>query len=185
MYEDKDFIKPLDRNITLEIAAKLQDMGFKLRNPEAFKAIDIYDEESVLWTTDREGTRAFSHFVCIDYECIYDEQDYPDFIHEIADAVEVEDSLTDVSSTWDWPNSMMTVKYTFDGAPRELTFDQCNDWIPTDIAEYIVKDIATVPGRIRLAEADAQGVAIVWIYPDKLEEFLRLEPSFVPWPPER
>lgn len=183
MDNEDDFTETLDYGTTLMVAAQLQEMGFTLRNPEALKAEDIYDEESVLWASDHAGVPAFSHFIFIDYECIYDEQDYPAFIHEIANAVEVEDRLTDVSSTWD-SNGMMTMNYTFDGTPRELIFEQGSDWIPRDIAEFIIKDIATVPGRIRLAEPEAQGPAIVWIYPDEVEEFLLLEPDFVPWPPE-
>ncbi|QPK81326.1 hypothetical protein G7Y41_00050 [Schaalia sp. ZJ405] len=182
--DDEDDVRTLDYAITLETATRLESCGLKLRFPEALKALDIHDPESVLWAKNADMKPAFSHFVALDYECIYTEQDYPDFIYEIAEAVEVADQLSDVSSRFDATGVNITVRYTFRGMPRELTFAQGTDWIPADVALAIIKDLATLPDRVCLAEVDGQGPTIAWVYPDRVDEFLQLEPDFAPWPPE-
>ena len=177
-------LNEFDLDAKLTVAERLETFGFHLRHPEILEAEFIDAEDEVLWAwgnaSDGSDTYAFSHIVSIDYEMIYTDDDYPDFIQKIAQAAGVEDQLSNVSSRFSENYRDITVTYTFDDKYRELNFEQLNDWIPEDVADFIIKDITTIPGRVRLGEYEGQGLTLVWIYPDKLEEFLALEPDFQP-----
>lgn len=94
---------------------------------------------------------AFGYSFWFDQEMIYTASDYQRLINDLADTVELQDRLAGVSAESHQQGREMTIRYVLDQQPRELTFEQPSDWIPSAVRDFLLNDLGADAGWLTSA----------------------------------